>query len=604
MDIAPEKPLIRLVTCGSVDDGKSTLTGRLLYELGAVFDDHLAQMQKEGQVDFAALSDGLSAEAEQGITIDVAHRYCETPAAKFIITDAPGHEEYTRNMVTAAADADIALILIDITRGISPQTLRHIHICHLLGLRRIVFVINKMDLVEYSRIEFNDISVEIDRLIDRLGLPDGCVIPISAVFGENLTQHSARMPWYDGHPLLQALLAPLPQKRVFDGFLMPVQYVARAPNDRRHYMGQAISGRIRARDPVVILPSGQVSRVAQLAGPDGPIENGQSGQALSVQLSDDVDCARGHVIASADTRPQMADQFEADIIWMQRSGLIPGRAYAMKIGAQWVNVRLAAPKYLVNVQTGDQLAAKSLGMNEIGRVVITIDRIIPFVPFDLSHYLGGFLLVDKVSNETAGAGMIRFALRRAQNIHWQGTDVTAADRARQLGQAPKVIWLTGLSGSGKSTIANALDRALLAQGRHSYLLDGDNIRHGLNKDLGFTQADRIENIRRVGEVARLMADAGLIVIAAFISPFAAERSMVRDMLPKGDFCEVHIDAPLQLCEARDVKGLYAKARRGEIKNFTGIDSPYEPPQNPDVYINTDQTPVDQAVALILEYLAH
>ena len=605
--------LLRFITCGSVDDGKSTLIGRLLHDTQAILDDQMAALTADSarigtqgeRVDFALLVDGLSAEREQGITIDVAYRYFGTDKRRFIVADTPGHEQYTRNMVTCASTTELAILLVDARKGVLTQTRRHSLLGKLVGIRRFVLAVTKMDLVDYDRGAFEAAVADYRAFAGAAGIGEWVAIPVSGLSGDNVASRSAAMDWYDGPTLLEHLeTVPLSGDEQAAGPLrLPVQYVVRPNQDFRGFAGQIASGRLRPGDEIRVLPSGRTSKIARILLGDADLELAVAGQSVTVTLADELDCARGDVIAAADDPPQAADQFEADLVWMAEPELVPGRGYWLKLGARTVNATVQQPKYVLNVNTQEHLAAKTLGLNDIGVVEVHTDDPIVFEPYAASRALGGFILIDKLSNATVAAGMIHFALRRAQNIHWQHVDVSRDVHAAQKGQKPAVVWLTGLSGAGKSTIANLLEKKLLARGRHTFLLDGDNVRHGLNKDLGFTEADRIENIRRVGQVARLMSDAGLIVITAFISPFRAERAMVRAMMAEGEFLEVHVDVPLALAEERDVKGLYAKARAGEIANFTGIDSPYEPPETPDLHIDTTQMTAEQAADAIVAALA-
>ena len=606
------KSLLRFITCGSVDDGKSTLIGRLLYDSKMIFEDQLEQLESDSkklgtqgdEIDFALLVDGLAAEREQGITIDVAYRFFATDKRKFIVADTPGHEQYTRNMVTGASTADLAVILIDARKGILTQTRRHSYLCHLIGIKNIVLAVNKMDLVHYAEETFDQIVEDYKRFATEIGIGKFAALPISGFKGDNITALSANTPWYQGSTLMQHLeTINLEQAHDDqDAFRMPVQWVNRPNLDFRGFCGKIASGQVHPGDEIRILPSGKTSYVDRIVTQDGDLDVAQKDQSVTLTLRDEVDCSRGQIITAAKEPLEVADQFETTLIWMEEEALTPGRAYYLKIGAQTVSATVAEPKYQINVNTLDHSAAKTLDLNSIGVANITTDRAIPFAPYSENRELGGFILIDKLTNATVAAGLINFALRRAQNIHWQATDINRDHHANLKNQKPMVLWLTGLSGSGKSTIANAIEKKLAQMNRHTFLLDGDNVRHGLNKDLGFTEADRIENIRRVGEVARLMTDAGLIVITAFISPFRAEREMVRQMMQPGEFIEVFIDTPLHIAEQRDVKGLYAKARAGELKNFTGIDSPYEAPENPEIIIDTTQMDVEPAADKIVKLL--
>jgi bifunctional enzyme CysN/CysC len=604
--------LLRFITCGSVDDGKSTLIGRLLYDSKSLFDDQAAALAAESarvgtqgeSIDFALLVDGLSAEREQGITIDVAYRYFGTAKRRFIVADTPGHEQYTRNMVTGASTADLAVLLVDARKGVLTQTRRHSLLAKLVGIRHVLLAVTKMDLVDYDREAFEAVVSDYRAFAENVGIGDWAAIPVSGLGGDNVVSPSTAMAWYDGPSLLEYLeTVPLAgDEDARRPLRLPVQYVIRPNQDFRGIAGQIASGSIKPGDKVRILPSGRTSTVSRILLGESELLAAIAGQSVTLTLADEVDCARGDVITAADDPPQAADQFEADLVWMAETELVPGRGYWLKLGTRTVNATIHAPKYVLNVNTQEHLAAKTLGLNDIGVVEVTTDDPIPFEPYAESRALGGFILIDKITNATVAAGMIHFALRRAQNIHWQHADVSREVHAAQKGQKPAVVWLTGLSGAGKSTIANLVEKKLVAAGRHTFLLDGDNVRHGLNKDLGFTEADRIENIRRVGEVAKLMSDAGLIVITAFISPFRAEREMVKAMMEQGEFIEVFVDAPLDVAESRDPKGLYAKARAGELANFTGIDSPYEPPEAPDIHIDTTKMNAEAAADAIVAAL--
>ena len=605
-----KKELLRLVSVGSVDDAKSTLIGRLLYDSNNVYVDHIAAVRKaskmEGaEIDVSLLTDGLKAEREQGITIDVAYRFFTTDKRKFIVADTPGHEQYTRNMVTGASTADLAVLLVDARKGMLTQTRRHSLLARLVGIRRIVLAVTKMDLVDYDQAAFDAAAGDYRAFADTAEIGDWVAIPVSGQKGDNVASRSQAMPWYKGPSLLEHL-ETVPLAGDADAgrpLRLPVQYVVRPNQDFRGFAGQVASGAISRGDEVRILPSGRTSSVKSLLLGETELEQAVAGQSVTVTLADEVDCARGDVIAAAADPPQAADQFQADLVWMAETELVPGRGYWLKLGTKVINATVQAPKYALNVNTQERLAAKTLGLNDIGLVELTVDEPVVFESYADSRALGGFILIDKLTNATVAAGMIHFALRRAQNIHWQHVDVSREVHAAQKGQQAAVVWLTGLSGAGKSTIANLIEKKLLARGRHTFLLDGDNVRHRLNKDLGFTEADRIENIRRVGEVARLMSDAGLIVITAFISPFRAERDMVRAMMAEGEFIEVFVDSPLDVAEARDPKGLYAKARAGELANFTGIDSPYEVPEQPDIRIDTTELSAEQAADAIVALLA-
>jgi len=604
------KSLLRFITCGSVDDGKSTLIGRLLYDSKMIFEDQLAALEADskkvgtqgGEIDFALLVDGLAAEREQGITIDVAYRFFSTDRRKFIVADTPGHEQYTRNMVTGASTADLAVILIDARKGVLTQTRRHSFLVSLIGIKNVVLAVNKMDLVGYDHEVFERIVADYRAFAAGIGIDDFLAIPISGLRGDNITSASDRTPWYGGPTLMQHLeTVQIDEARLQAGpFRMPVQWVNRPNLDFRGFAGQIASGVVKPGDAIKVLPSGRESTIARIVTKDGDLDEAVAGQSVTLTLADEVDCSRGDVIAVAGDPPEAADQFETTVVWMAEEPLLPGRPYWLKIGTRTVSATVTEPKYKINVNTLEHLAAKQLELNEIGVCNISLDRAIAFDPYEVNHDLGGFILIDRITNATVGAGMIRFALRRSQNIHWQALDVTKATRAAAKGQRPAVLWFTGLSGSGKSTIANLVEKKLQALGRHTYILDGDNVRHGLNRDLGFTDADRVENIRRVAEVARLMADAGLIVLVSFISPFRSERRLARDLLPAGEFMEVFVDTPLAVAESRDVKGLYRKARAGELKNFTGIDSPYEAPENPEIRVDTTQVSAADAAELIVQ----
>ncbi|HEU4810488.1 MAG TPA: sulfate adenylyltransferase subunit CysN [Sphingomicrobium sp.] len=610
------KEMLRFITCGSVDDGKSTLIGRLLYDCRQLFDDQLELLEaeskkagKNGKLDFALLVDGLSAEREQGITIDVAYRFFASEKRKFIVADTPGHEQYTRNMVTGASTADAAILLIDARKGVLTQTRRHAYLAQLVGIRHVLLAITKMDLVDYDQAAFQAICDEFHAFADKIGIAEWQAIPVSGVEGANVTARSEKTPWYSGPTLIEYLDSVEIDASSDAGkpFRMPVQWVNRPDQNFRGFAGQVASGSVGPGSEVRILPSGRVTRIARVVSFDGDLEQAVAGQSVTVTLADEVDCSRGDVIAAAGDPPEAADQFEATIVWMSDSDLLPGRGYWMKIGTETVTATVQEPKYEVNVNTLDRLAAKTLGLNSIGIAEISTDREIVFESYAVegaspNRTLGGFILIDKATNATVAAGMLHFALRRALNIHRQHLEIGRETHAALKGQKPAVLWFTGLSGAGKSTIANLVAKKLVARGRHTYLLDGDNVRHGLNRDLGFTEADRIENIRRVGEVARLMSDAGLIVLTAFISPFRAERHMVRRMVPEGEFIEVFVDTPIEEAEKRDVKGLYAKARAGELKNFTGIDSPYEVPEKPEIHIDTTKMDADEAADAIVEKL--
>jgi len=590
------KGLLRFITCGSVDDGKSTLIGRMLYESKLIFDDQLAALQGDSRrwgtqgedLDLALLVDGLVAEREQGITIDVAYRFFSTEHRKFIVADTPGHEQYTRNMATGASTADLAVILIDARKGVLTQTCRHSTIVSLLGIRHIVLAVNKMDLVDYSRRRFEQIVAEYTAFAERIGLSEVTAIPLSALKGDNVVTPSVQMPWYEGPTLMGWLeTVEVDEFRMqYAPFRLPVQWVNRPNLDFRGFAGSIAAGTVRPGDRVRVLPSGRESTVTRIVTLEGDLPLAVAGQSVTLALADEVDISRGDLICAAAAPAEVADQFETTLVWMHDDPLFVGRQYWLKIGGAMVPVQVTHLKYRINVNTLEHLAAKTLALNEIGVANISLDRPIAFDSYAQNRDTGGFILIDRMNNATVGAGMIHFALRRAHNIHVQALDVDKVLRARLMGQQPCVLWFTGLSGSGKSTIANLVEKKLAALGRHTYLLDGDNVRHGLNKDLGFTQADRVENIRRIAEVAKLMVDAGLIVLTAFISPFRDERRLARSLLAEGEFLEIFVDVPLGVAESRDPKGLYAKARRGELKNFTGIDSPYERPEHAEMRLDT------------------
>ena len=606
------KSLLRFITCGSVDDGKSTLIGRLLYDSKMIFEDQLAALEADSkrlgtqgqEIDFALLVDGLAAEREQGITIDVAYRFFATDKRKFIVADTPGHEQYTRNMVTGASTADLAVILVDARKGLLTQTRRHSYLAKLIGIRHIVLAVNKMDLVGYDRATFDAIVEDYRGFADSIGIAAFTAIPISGFKGDNVASRSPAMPWYAGPSLIDHLetVEVDGDAAAAGGFVLPVQWVNRPNLDFRGFAGQIARGTVRPGDRVRLLPSGKLSRIDRIVTFDGDLPEAVAGHSVTLTLADEVDCARGDVIAAADAPPEVSDQFSATIVWMDETPLLPGRAYLLKVGAHTVSATLRAPDHKIDVNTLQRLSARSLALNDIGVLDFSTDRPITFAPYADSADLGGFILIDRATNATVAAGMIRHALRRAQNVHWQAIEVTPQARAAIKGQQPRVLWFTGLSGSGKSTIANLVERKLHALGRHTFLLDGDNLRHGLNQDLGFSDADRVENIRRAGAVAKLMADAGLIVITAFISPFRAERAMVRSMLPPDQFVEIFVDTPLSVAEARDVKGLYARARAGAIPNFTGISSPYEAPEAPDLRIDTRAESAEDAANRIVEHI--
>jgi bifunctional enzyme CysN/CysC len=606
------KSLLRFITCGSVDDGKSTLIGRLLYDSKMIFEDQLAALEADSKkvgtqgqnIDFALLVDGLAAEREQGITIDVAYRFFATEKRKFIVADTPGHEQYTRNMVTGASTADLAVILIDARKGVLTQTRRHSYLAHLIGIRNLVVAVNKMDLIGYDHDKYDAIIAEYRQFATSIGIKNFTPMPISGFMGDNITTKSENTPWYTGLPLIQHLetveldvTADQAKK-----FRLPAQWVNRPNLDFRGFSGLVSSGTVKPGDAVRVLPSGKTSTVSRIVTFDGDLPKAVAGQSVTLCFADEIDCSRGDVITLSDEPVQVADQFEVNLVWMSDEALTPGRSYWLKIGTQTVSASIHAPKYLVNVNTLEHMAAKTLELNSIGVTNIITDRAIPFEAYNENRALGGFIVIDKMTNATVGAGMINFALRRSQNVHWQALDVSRETHANLKNQKPAVLWFTGLSGAGKSTIANLVEKKLVRMNRHTFLLDGDNVRHGLNKDLGFTQADRVENIRRIGEVAKLMTDAGLIVVTAFISPFRSEREMVRQMMQPGEFIEIFIDTKLEEAEKRDVKGLYKKARSGELKNFTGIDSPYEAPVDPEIHVDTSKLTAEEAADLIIAKL--
>jgi bifunctional enzyme CysN/CysC len=612
LELHQRKTLLRFITCGSVDDGKSTLIGRLLFDTKAIFEDQLAALEADSRrigtqgenLDYALLLDGLAAEREQGITIDVAYRFFTTERRKFIVADTPGHEQYTRNMITGASTADLAVILVDARKGVLTQTRRHSYLAHLIGIEHIVLAVNKMDLVGFDRSRFEAIVAEYGAFAESIGIGAFEPIPMSALAGDNIAARSERMPWYRGSALIEYLetVDVNAAKDRLAPFRMPVQWVNRPNLDFRGFAGLIAGGEVNAGDAVRVMPSGKTSHVSRIVTFGGDLPRAVAGQSVTLCFADEIDCSRGDVIVAADAPAQLADQFESTLVWMADEPLLPGRPYWLKLGTQTVTATIQAPKYQINVNTLEHLAAKTLELNAIGVVNLSTDRPVVFEPYAASRDLGGFIIIDKLSNATVAAGLIHFSLRRSQNIHWQALDISRESRARLKNQKPAVLWFTGLSGAGKSTIANLVEKKLHRMNRHTFLLDGDNVRHGLNKDLGFTNADRVENIRRVGEVARLMTDAGLIVIAAFISPFRAERQMVRDMIAAGEFIEVFVDTPLMEAERRDVKGLYKKARAGTLANFTGIDSPYEPPVSPEIHIDTTQVTPLRAADLIVERL--
>ncbi|OAJ59234.1 adenylyl-sulfate kinase [Paraburkholderia ginsengiterrae] len=612
LSVHQTKGLLRFITCGSVDDGKSTLIGRLLYESKMLFEDQLSQLEADskragtqgGELDFALLVDGLAAEREQGITIDVAYRFFSTDKRKFIVADTPGHEQYTRNMVTGASTADVAIILIDARKGVLTQTRRHSYLVSLIGIRRVVVAINKLDMVGYAQEVFDRIEAEYREFAAQIGLAHITCIAMSALRGDNVTEPSANTPWYRG-PALMTYLESVPiedDAQRSAPFRLPVQWVNRPNLNFRGYAGNIVSGDIRRGERIRVLPSGKESRITAIITAAGECDTAACGQSVTLTLADEIDISRGDVIARADAPPAVADQFEATLVWMSEEPMLPGRPYLLKIGTRLVGATSAQPKYRVNVNTLDHMAARTLELNEIGVCNLSLDQPIAFDPYTENRDTGGFIVIDRMTNNTVGAGMLHFALRRSQNVHWQAVDVDCKAHAALKNQTPRIVWFTGLSGAGKSTIANLVEKKLHALGKHTYLLDGDNVRHGLNKDLGFSEADRVENIRRVAEVARLMADAGLITLVSFISPFRAERNMARALAGPDMFVEIFVDTPIDVAEQRDPKGLYKKARRGELRNFTGIDSPYEPPQHPEIRIDTTADTPEQAAGRIVAHL--
>ena len=611
LDSQLKKSLLRFITCGSVDDGKSTLIGRLLYESKMIFDDQLASLKNESkkfgtqgeEIDFALLVDGLAAEREQGITIDVAYRFFSTDRRKFIVADTPGHEQYTRNMATGASTADLAIVMIDARKGVLTQTRRHSFIVSLLGIRHVVLCINKMDLVDYDQATFDRILEEYTEFAADFGFDSIQAIPVSALAGDNVVTNSERTPWYDGPALMEYLdTVEIRSDAQNKAFRMPVQWVNRPNLDFRGFAGQVISGTIKPGEKVRALPSGKSSAVSRIVTMGGDLDEAVEGQSVTLTLEDEIDISRGDVLCADKSPAEVSDQFQATMLWMSDSPMLPGRSYIMKAGARECQMQVTEERYRIDVNTRAHEAGKTLKLNEIGVCNIALDREIAFDPYKDNRRMGGFIVIDRMTNETVGLGLINFALRRASNIHRQALDVSKDLRASMKGQRPVILWFTGLSGAGKSTVANIVEKRLAAMGKHTYTLDGDNVRHGLNNDLGFTDADRVENIRRVGEVSKLMVDAGLIVLVSFISPFRAERRIVRQMVEEGEFWEVFVDAPLEVAESRDVKGLYKKARAGEIKNFTGIDSPYEPPREPEIHLETDKLTPEAAADLVIQRL--
>ena len=605
------KSLLRFITCGSVDDGKSTLIGRLLYDSKMIFEDQLAALEADskavgtqgGEIDFALLVDGLQAEREQGITIDVAYRFFSTDKRKFIVADTPGHEQYTRNMITGASTADVAVILIDARKGVLTQTRRHSRLVSLIGIRKVVLAVNKMDMMGFDPAVFDAIVADYSTFAANLGFEEIKAIPVSGLRGDNVTTRSDNTPWYEGPALLEHLdTVEVDEASDAAPFRLPVQWVNRPNLDFRGFSGLIAAGTVRPGMRVRVLPSGKEARVERIVTYDGDLAEASADQAVTLTLDTEIDISRGDLIVGADSPSEVGDRFEADIVWMSDQPLDPARGYLLKIGARTAPVRISQPSYVIDVDTGAEGPATTLTLNAIGSAEIALDQPIGFDPYAKNRDTGGFLVIDRVSNATVAAGMLKRPLREARNVHWQSLDVTKASRAALKTQNPAVVWFTGLSGAGKSTIANLLEKRLHGQGRHTYVLDGDNLRHGLNGDLGFSDKDRVENIRRVAEVARLMADAGLIVLVSFISPFRADRALARGLMPAGDFIEVHVDTPLAIAEDRDVKGLYKKARAGELKNFTGVDSPYEAPLHPELRVDTVAMSAEQAAEWIFEAL--
>jgi bifunctional enzyme CysN/CysC len=606
-----KKSLLRFLTCGSVDDGKSTLIGRLLYDSKLLFEDQLLSLEKDSRkhgtvgddIDLALLVDGLEAEREQGITIDVAYRFFSTDKRKFIVADTPGHEQYTRNMATGASTADLAVILIDARRGVLTQTRRHSFIASLVGIRHVVLAVNKIDLIDFSQAIFEDIVAEYRAFAAGLGFRTLAAMPLSARHGDNVLTRSARTPWYDGPTLVEHLeTVAVDDEATERPFRLPVQWVNRPNLDFRGFSGTVASGTVRRGDAVVVAKSGRSSTVKSIVTFDGELDAASAGEAVTLTLADEIDISRGDVLSAAADRPEVSDQFAAHLVWMADEPLLPGRPYLLKIGARQVTAQVTAIKYKIDVNTGGELPAKSLALNEVGVANLSLSEPVAFDPYAVNRETGAFIVIDRLTNLTVGAGMIDHGLRRAGNIHWQALDVDKRARALAKGQKPAVVWFTGLSGAGKSTIANLVEKKLTALGRHAYILDGDNIRHGLNRDLGFSDADRVENIRRVAETAKLFVDAGLIVLVSFISPFRAERRLARELVESGEFVEVFVDTPLDVAEARDPKGLYAKARAGEIARFTGVSSPYEPPVAPEIRLDTTSAPAEALAERVVAHL--
>jgi bifunctional enzyme CysN/CysC len=605
-----KKTLLRFLTCGSVDDGKSTLIGRLLYDTKLLFEDQLSALKRDskkygttGDIDYALLVDGLEAEREQGITIDVAYRFFATDKRKFIVADTPGHEQYTRNMATGASNSEAAVILIDARKGVLTQTRRHAFIASLLGIRHVALAVNKCDLVDFSQDAFATIAADFAAFAEQLHFASVTDIPVSARFGDNVIAVSERMPWYRGPSLLDWLeTVDVDAASAAKPFRLPVQYVNRPNLDFRGFCGTIVGGRVKPGDTVVAAGSGRAAKVARIVAADGDLPEASAGDAVTLTLDTEIDISRGDVLAAADARPEVSDQFAARLLWMSEDNLLPGRQYLMKIGTTTVPAQVTALKYRIDVNTLEKMAAKTLALNEIGLVNLSLSHPVALDPYAENRDMGGFILIDRYTNATAGAGFVDFSLRRAGNVHWQALDVDKAARAALKHQKPAVLWFTGLSGSGKSTIANLVERTLAAEGRHTYILDGDNVRHGINRDLGFTDADRVENIRRVGEIAKLMIDAGLIVLVSFISPFRSERRLARELVGAAEFVEIFVDTPLEVCKQRDPKGLYKKALAGGIKNFTGIDSPYETPEHPEIVLRAGEGDASDHARAVVDYL--
>ncbi|POF32298.1 sulfate adenylyltransferase subunit CysN [Roseibium marinum] len=605
------KDQLRFLTCGSVDDGKSTLIGRLLFDTKLIFEDQLAALERDSKkhgtvgedIDLALLVDGLEAEREQGITIDVAYRFFATDKRKFIVADTPGHEQYTRNMATGASTADLAVLLVDARNGLMVQTRRHAFIASLLGIRHVVLAINKIDLVGFSQERFEEIRKDFESFANGFDFETLEAIPMSARYGDNVTAKSDKMTWYSGPTLLEHLeTVEFGEHALEAPFRFPVQWVNRPNLDFRGYSGTIASGRVTLGEELVVAGPAKTSRVKAIIGPDGEVPEARAGEAVTLTLEDEIDISRGDLLSATAHRPEVADQFAAHLIWMSDEPLLPGRPYMLKIGARTVTATVSEIKHKINVNTFEHMAGKTLELNEIAFCNFALSSAVPFDPYEANRTTGAFILIDRITNATVGAGMVWFALRRASNIHWQALEIDKTARSEKLGQKPAVLWFTGLSGSGKSTIASVVEKKLHVDGRHTYTLDGDNVRHGLNKDLGFTDVDRVENIRRVGEVARLFTDAGLITLVSFISPFRSERRLARDLMGEGEFIEVYVDTPIEDCRKRDPKGLYAKADRGEIKNFTGIDSPYEAPENPEIHIRNIGRDPEEVAEEIIAYL--